>query len=53
MMVADHKKDISEFQKEAKKNDAAGSFAKETLPTLQKHLEAALSLAASGTTGKR
>jgi putative membrane protein len=53
MMVADHKKDISEFQKEAKKNDAAGSFAKETLPTLQKHLETAQSLAASGTTGKR
>ena len=53
MMVADHKKDITEFQKEAKKNDAAGSFAKETLPTLQKHLEAAQSLAASGTTGKR
>ena len=53
MMVADHKKDISEFQKEAKKNDAAGSFAKEALPTLQKHLEAAQSLAASGTTGKR
>jgi putative membrane protein len=53
MMVADHKKDISEFQKEAKKNDEAGKFANETLPTLQKHLQTAQSLAASGTTGRR
>jgi len=34
-MVADHKKDIKEYEKEAKKNDAAGAYAKETLPTLQ------------------
>jgi putative membrane protein len=53
MMVADHKKDIREFQKEAKKNDEAGQFAKETLPTLQKHLETAQSLEASRTTGTR
>jgi putative membrane protein len=52
-MVTDHKKDISEYQREAKKNDAAGNYAKEALPTLQKHLQTAESLAASGTTGKR
>jgi putative membrane protein len=44
-MVQDHKKDISEFEKEAKKkNDPAASFANETLPTLRKHLETAQSL---------
>jgi putative membrane protein len=53
MMVTDHKKDIAEFQKEAKKKDEAGKFAKDTLPTLQKHLETAQSLAAGGTTGRR
>ncbi len=52
-MVADHKKDIREFEKEANKNDAAGSFAKETLPTLHKHLDSAQSLMGSTTTGKR
>ena len=52
-MVADHKKDIKEFEKEANKNDAAGSFAKETLPTLRKHLDTAQSLMGSTTTGKR
>jgi putative membrane protein len=39
--VRDHRKDISEFQKEAKKSGEVGDFAKETLPTLQKHLQAA------------
>jgi putative membrane protein len=52
-MVPDHKKDIKEFEKAAKKNDAAGSFAKETLPTLQKHLQAAQSLNGGATMGKR
>jgi putative membrane protein len=46
-MVADHKKDISEYDKEAKKSDAASAYAKETLPTLRKHLETAQSLARS------
>jgi putative membrane protein len=46
-MVGDHKKDISEYDKEAKKSDAAGAYAKETLPTLRKHLETAQSLARS------
>ena len=45
-MVADHKKDIKEYEKAAKKQDAVGNYAKETLPTLRKHLETAQSLMA-------
>lgn len=43
MMVNDHKKDIAEFQKQANAatNDAFKSFAANTLPTLQKHLDSA------------
>jgi putative membrane protein len=52
-MVKDHKQDIRAFEKEAKKNDAAGAFAKEALPTLNKHLETAQSLTGAATTGKR
>jgi putative membrane protein len=44
-MVADHRKDISNYQKEAKRSDGQISdYAKATLPTLQKHLETAQSL---------
>ena len=43
-MVTDHKKDIAAYQKASKKKDAAGQYAQESLPTLQKHLEAAQSL---------
>src|SRR5947209_1731814 len=49
-MVADHKKDIRDYEKEANKNDAAGSYAKDTLPTLRKHLDTAQSLAGGATT---
>jgi putative membrane protein len=54
-MVMDHKKDIKEFQKEAKKTNApTASFANEVLPDLQKHLQMAESLQGkSGTTGSR
>jgi putative membrane protein len=52
-MVADHKKDIKDYEKAAKKNDAAGAYAKEALPTLHKHLETAQSLGGGATTGKR
>jgi len=52
-MVADHKKDIKEYQQEAKKNDAASGYAKDALPTLEKHLQAAQSLEGRGTTGSR
>jgi putative membrane protein len=43
-MVKDHEKDIKEYQKASMRNDAAGAYAKETLPTLQQHLKAAQSL---------
>ena len=49
-MVSDHKKDIREYEKEAKKNDAAGSYAKESPPVLQKHLQMAESLSGAQTT---
>jgi len=49
-MIKDHQAVIKEFQKEALRNDAAGQFAKATLPTLQKHLEMAQSLGAAGHT---
>jgi putative membrane protein len=47
-MVADHKKDIREYKAEAKRSDPAASYASETLPDLQKHLETAQSLKGSG-----
>lgn len=40
-MLSDHQKDVKEYQKEAAKTDAAGQYAKQTLPTLQKHLQMA------------
>ena len=43
-MVKDNQDDIKEYQKESSKSDAAGQLAKETLPVLRKHLEAAQSL---------
>jgi|1186.fasta_scaffold444321_1 putative membrane protein len=45
-MVKDHKKDIADYKKAAKmQNDPAGAYANDTLPTLEKHLETAQSLA--------
>ncbi|HSS99808.1 MAG TPA: DUF4142 domain-containing protein [Terriglobales bacterium] len=40
-MVRDHKKDVSEFQRESKSasDDGVKSFATQTLPTLQDHLK--------------
>jgi putative membrane protein len=44
-MVTDHKKDIAAFKKaQSSKEPNVAAFASETLPTLQKHLEAAQSL---------
>lgn len=43
-MVKDHKKDIAEYKKESSKSDAAGSYAKDSLPVLQKHLQGAQAL---------
>ena len=51
-MVMDHQKDIMEYQAEAKKSDAAATYARETLPTLQKHLQTAQSISGSTTTGQ-
>jgi putative membrane protein len=45
-MVKDHRDDIKDYRKEASKNDPAGQLAKETLPTLEKHLQAAQRLTA-------
>jgi putative membrane protein len=52
-MVDDHKKDIKEYEKASKQGDAAGAYAKETLPTLHKHLETAQSLTTARTTERR
>ena len=43
-MVKDHKKDIREFEGQAKSSDEVGKFAQDTLPTLKKHLQMAQSL---------
>jgi putative membrane protein len=51
-VVADHRKDIREFKKEAKESGPAADFANQTLPTLQKHLEAALNLMRSDTAAR-
>jgi putative membrane protein len=42
-MVADHKKDIAEFEKEASsgKDPEIKAFAAKTLPTLREHLKLA------------
>jgi putative membrane protein len=45
-MVSDHQSDIKDYKKEASKRDAAGQLAKDTLPVLRKHLEAAEQLTA-------
>jgi putative membrane protein len=41
MMVEDHQKDVSEFQKEAREgqNSAVKDFAAQTLPTIEQHLQ--------------
>jgi putative membrane protein len=53
MMVDDHKKDIKDFEKEAKSsNEQVAAFAKDTLPTLHTHLDTAESLAKATTASK-
>src|SRR5262249_60030730 len=46
-MVADHKKDVAEFQKQSSEayDPAVKNFAAQTLPTLQDHLKQAQSIA--------
>jgi putative membrane protein len=43
-MVSDHQSDIKEYQKASGKSDAVGQYAKQALPTLQKHLKEAQAL---------
>ena len=51
-MAADHRKEIAEHRKAAKmKNDAAASYASETLPVLEKHLEMAQALSKGSAKG--
>lgn len=40
-MIEDHRKDISKYQAEAKKSGPIGDMAKQTVPTLQHHLQMA------------
>jgi putative membrane protein len=40
-MMKDHRKDMAEYRKAAKMSGDVGKLARDTLPTLQKHLEAA------------
>jgi putative membrane protein len=51
-MVKDHKQDIAKFQKEAKKTTPTGTFAKEVLPDLQKHLQEAEKLTRGGSASR-
>jgi putative membrane protein len=51
-MVADHKKDIGDYQKAARMKNAAGQYASNTLPTLQKHLKDAQSLENGGSASR-
>jgi putative membrane protein len=44
-MVKDHKQDIEKYEKEAKSKGPLADFAQETIPTLQKHLQTAESVA--------
>jgi putative membrane protein len=46
--VKDHKADIAKYQKEAKSKGPLAQFAQQTVPTLQKHLQAAQSLQSAG-----
>jgi len=48
--VTEHKKDIAEYEKEAKQpNNPVAGYASETLPDLQKHLQMAQSLESAKT----
>lgn len=53
-MVSDHKETIKAFQKQAAKTGPAADFAKQSLPTLQEHLQIAQQLQQSSqTTGSK
>ena len=46
-MVRDHREDVAKFEKQAKEKNAVGTFAGQTVPTLQKHLKTAEELTSS------
>jgi putative membrane protein len=48
-MVADHKKDVAEYQEAKRRNDPAADYANQTLPVLQNHLQMAQSLESAKT----
>lgn len=50
-MVQDHRKDISEFERESKKSGEVANFAQDTLPVLKKHLQIAEEISGHQTTG--
>ena len=53
-MVADHKHDIAQYEKAAKSKDkAVAGYAKESLPTLKKHLQMAQSIEQGRKTSQR
>ena len=52
-MIADHRQDISHYEAEAQRKDAAADYARKTLPTLKKHFARAKSLSGGATTGSR
>ncbi len=44
LAVQDHEKDITNYRKEASSSSRLADFAKQTVPVLQKHLQAAEAL---------
>jgi len=48
MSVRNHKKDIAEYQKQAKSKGPLAQFAQQTIPTLQKHLQTAQAIENKG-----
>ena len=53
MMLSDHRKDVSEFEKQSTRGGDADlkAFATKTLPTLKEHLQMAESLPGAKATG--
>ncbi len=53
MMVADHRKTINNYRRQSRMKDSVGQYAKQSLPTLEKHLRAAERLERSGRSAGR
>ena len=50
-MIMDHEKDIREYETASSMPGPVGSYAKESLPTLRRHLQTAQSILPAATTG--